>query len=105
MCRLCTSIENSRTELAGLPYWRPLLLQKELIRKEKELKMALPTSEDHNTDQAEQLTLLSPEELTDLRRSVASQPPPKKTASSEVRGICEPRGPKDSPVQDELPFP
>jgi hypothetical protein len=67
--------------------------------------MALPTSEDHNTDQAEQPTLLSPGELTNLRRSVSSQPPARRTASSEVRGIREPRGPKDSPVQDELPFP
>jgi hypothetical protein len=66
--------------------------------------MALPTSEDH-TDQAEQLTLLCPEELMELRRSVSSHPPARRTASSEVRGVRKPRRPKDSPVQDELPFP
>jgi hypothetical protein len=66
--------------------------------------MALPTPEDNN-DQAEQLTLLSPEELTELRRSVSSQPPARRTAPSEVRGIRKLRRPKDSPVQDELPFP
>jgi hypothetical protein len=67
--------------------------------------MALSTPEDH-IDQAEQLTLLSPEELTELRRcSVSSQPPAMRTASSEVRGVRKPRRPKDSAVQDELPFP
>ena len=66
--------------------------------------MALPTPEDH-TDQAEQLTLLSPEELTELQRSVSSQPPARRTASSEVRAVRKPRRPKDTPVQDELPFP
>jgi hypothetical protein len=66
--------------------------------------MALPTPEDH-TDQAEQLTLLSLEELTELRRSVSSQPPAKRTASSEVRGVNKPRRPKDGPVQVEPPFP
>jgi hypothetical protein len=67
--------------------------------------MALPTPEDHNTDQAEQLTLLSPEEWTELRCSVSSQPPARKTSFSELRGIRKPCRPKDGPVQDELPFP
>jgi hypothetical protein len=66
--------------------------------------MALSTPEDH-IDQAEQLTLLSPEELTKLRRSVSSRPPTRKTAPSEVRGARKLRRPKDSPVQGELPFP
>jgi hypothetical protein len=66
--------------------------------------MALPSPEDH-TDQAEQLTLLSPEELTELRRSLSSRPTVGRTASSEVGGVHKPRLPKDSPVQDELPFP
>jgi hypothetical protein len=66
--------------------------------------MALPIPEDH-ADQAEQLTLLSPEELAELRRSVSSQLPARRTASSEVRGVSKPRRPKDGPVQDELPFP
>jgi hypothetical protein len=67
--------------------------------------MALVTSEDHNTDQAEQLALLSPEELTELQRSVSSQPPARRTSFSELRGIRKPHRPKDGPVQDELPFP
>ena len=46
--------------------------------------MALSTPEDH-IDQAEQLTLLSPEELTKLRRSVSSQPPARRTAPSALR--------------------
>ena len=66
--------------------------------------MALPSPEDHN-DQAEQLTLLSPEELTELRRSGSSQPPAKKQATSKGGGVRKPRRPKDGPVQDELPFP
>jgi len=66
--------------------------------------MALPTPEDH-TDQVEQLTLLSPEELKGLRRSVSSQPPARRTASSEIREVRTLCVPKDSPVQDELPFP
>jgi hypothetical protein len=65
--------------------------------------MALPSPEDH-TDQAEQLTLLSPEELTQLRCSVSSQPPARKPASSKGGGVRKPRSPKDGPVQDELPF-
>jgi hypothetical protein len=66
--------------------------------------MALPTPENH-TGQPEQLTLLSPEELTELRRSVSSQPPARKPASSKGGGVRKPRRPKDSPVQDELAFP
>jgi hypothetical protein len=66
--------------------------------------MALQTVEDR-TDQAEQLALLSPEKITELQRSVSSQPPTGKTASSEVRGARKPRRPKDSHVQDELPIP
>jgi len=61
---------------------------------------------DHPTsrDQAEQLTLLSPEELTELRRSISSQPPARRKASSEGKGVSKPRRPKDGSVQDELPF-
>jgi hypothetical protein len=66
--------------------------------------MALPKPEDHNTDQAEQLSLLSSEELMELRRSVSSHPPARRTVSSEVRRVSRTRHPKDSPVQDELPF-
>jgi hypothetical protein len=65
--------------------------------------MALPSPEDH-TDQAEQLTLFSTEELMELRRSVPSQPTARKTVSSERKGNRKPRRPKDNPVQDELPF-
>jgi hypothetical protein len=65
--------------------------------------MALPTQEGH-TDQPEQLTLLSPEELAELRRSVPSQPSAGRKASSEIRGVRKPRRPEDSAVQDELPF-
>ena len=66
--------------------------------------MALPTPKVH-TDQAEQLTLLSPEELTELRRFASYQPPARRPASSEGKGVSRPRRPKDCPVQDELPFP
>ena len=66
--------------------------------------MAFVTSENHNTDQAEQLALLSPEELTELQRSVSSQPPARMTYFSDLRGIRKRRRPKDGPVQDELPF-
>jgi hypothetical protein len=65
--------------------------------------MALAAPDGH-TDKPEQLTLLSPEELTELRRFVPTQPPARRTASSEVRGIRKPRHPKGGPVQDELPF-
>jgi hypothetical protein len=66
--------------------------------------MALPSSE-HQTYQAEQLTLFSPEQLTELRRSVPSQPTVRRTESSERKGGRKPRRPKGDPVQDELPFP
>jgi hypothetical protein len=66
--------------------------------------MALPTPEGH-PDQPEQPTLLSPEELAELRRSVSSQPSTGGPGSSQARRIRKPRRPKDTPVQDELPFP
>jgi len=65
--------------------------------------MTLPPPEDH-TDQAEQLTLLNPEELMELRRSVSSQSAARRTLSSQTDGVRKPRRPKDSAVQDELPF-
>jgi hypothetical protein len=65
--------------------------------------MALPTPEDR-TDQAEQLTLLSPEQLIELRRSIPSQPPTGRIAASDLRGVRKPRRPKDTSLQDELPF-
>jgi hypothetical protein len=66
--------------------------------------MALPTPEGH-TNQPEQLTLLSPEELAELRRPVLSQPSAGRKASSEIRRVRKPRRPKNGSGQDELPFP
>ena len=67
--------------------------------------MALPTPED-NTGQAEQLTLLSLEELKALRSPSLYRPSTAATmGSSQTNGIRKSRRPKDGPVQDELPFP
>jgi hypothetical protein len=60
---------------------------------------------EHRADQAEQLTLLSPEELTELRHSVSARVTARRTASSERKGGRKPRRSRDTPVQDELPFP
>ena len=65
--------------------------------------MALPSSEDQ-TYQAEQLTLFSPEQLTELRRSVSSQPPARRPASSEVGGVRKPRRPKDESSSGRAAF-
>ena len=67
--------------------------------------MALPPDKEHHNDhRAKQLSLLSPEELAALRRSISPRPPARRTASSEAGGVSKPRGPKDGYVQDELPF-
>jgi hypothetical protein len=68
--------------------------------------MALtPDEEQHNDDRAEQLSLLSPEELKALRSPSLYRPSTAaRVASSRTNGIHKPRRPKDGPVQDELPF-
>jgi hypothetical protein len=69
--------------------------------------MALtPDEEHHNDHRAEQLSLLSPEELKALRSTSLSRPSTAaRVASSRTNGNRKLRHPKDSPVQDELPFP
>jgi hypothetical protein len=69
--------------------------------------MALTPDEEHHYDhRAEQLSLLSPEELKALRSPSLYRP---STAASiaffQPTGVRKPRRPKDTPVQDELPFP
>ena len=68
--------------------------------------MALITDEEHHNDhRAEQLSLLSPEELKALRSPLYRPSTAARMASSQTDGVRKPRRPKDSPVQDELPFP
>jgi hypothetical protein len=65
-----------------------------------------PTLEEHHNDhRAEQLSLLSPEELKVLRSPSLNQPSTAaRMASFQADGVRKPRRPKDIPVQDELPF-
>jgi hypothetical protein len=66
--------------------------------------MALPPTEDH-TDQAEQLTLFSPEELAELESPLLSQPPTAAgTLFSQTDMVRKPHRPKGEALQDELPF-
>jgi len=66
--------------------------------------MVLPPDKVHH-NQAEQLSLLSPEELRALRSPSLYRPSTAATmGSSRTNGIRKPRRPKDGPVQDELPF-
>jgi hypothetical protein len=65
----------------------------------------IPDEEHHNDHRAEQLSLLSPEELKALRSPLDRPSKAAMTASSQTYRIRKPRRPKDSPVQDELPFP
>jgi hypothetical protein len=68
--------------------------------------MALTPDEEHHYDhRAEQLSLLSPEELKALRSPSLYRPSTEaRMASSRTNGIRKARRPKDGPVQDELPF-
>jgi hypothetical protein len=66
--------------------------------------MAFPQTEDH-TDQAEQLTLLSPEELAELQSPSLSQPPAAAgTLFSQIDRVHKPHRPRGGALQDELPF-
>lgn len=69
--------------------------------------MALPPDKEHHNDhRAEQLSLLSQEELKALRSPSLYRPSTAaRMASSRTNGVGKPRRPKASPVQDELPFP
>jgi hypothetical protein len=66
--------------------------------------MALPTPKDH-TDQAEQLTLMSPEELAELQSPFLSEPPATAgTLFSQTDRVRKPRHPHGDALQDKLPF-
>ena len=64
-----------------------------------------PGEEHHNDHGAEQLSLLSREELRALRAPSLYRPSTAATmASSRTNGVRKPPRPKGDPVQDELPF-
>jgi hypothetical protein len=69
--------------------------------------MALTPDEEHHYDhRAEQLSLLSPEELKTLRSPSLYRPSvAARMASAQADGVRKPRRPEATPVQDELPFP
>jgi hypothetical protein len=66
--------------------------------------MALVPAEEHHADRAEQLSLLSPEELAELQRPFASRPPPgDEIPSPETAGVRRASRPRGGAVQDKLP--
>ncbi len=63
--------------------------------------MPRATKAYHN-DQPEQLSLLSPEELTELLRPSASPLVQEKEPSFEADGVCKARRSESGAIQDEL---
>lgn len=67
--------------------------------------MTLTSDEEHrNSNCAEQLCLLSPQELRALESLLSLTPAPMEVPSSKSDGSQKPRGPEGSATQDELPF-
>jgi hypothetical protein len=64
----------------------------------------IPNEEHHNDHRAEQLSLLSPEELKALRSPLDRPSRAAMTASSQTYRIRKQPSPIGEAIQDELPF-
>jgi hypothetical protein len=66
--------------------------------------MILQPAEENHTDQAEQLSLFSAEELAALQHPAASLPMQgNEMTPPEIAGVRKARRPRDCAVQDKLP--